>query len=94
MSKILYRPQRGGLSESMAEVRQFDSIDDMKKVMVENSIAVWGVPMYGIDDIVIGDNIGADDRIGWENTHYVCVKRYGETIYDTPQCVGYCEVLE
>mgnify|MGYP003294219552 CR=1 FL=1 len=48
-----------------------------------------------MNDIVIDDRlITKDDRIGWEDTRYVSIKRYGDTDYITkygsPQCIGYC----
>ena len=47
------------------------------------------------DDIVINKESAVnDDRIGWEDSMYVCVKRMGSEDYikeyGVPQCIGIC----
>ena len=47
------------------------------------------------DDIVINrESAVNDDRIGWEDSMYVCVKRMGSEDYikeyGVPQCIGIC----
>lgn len=89
---IKYRPQRGGLDEAMAEAREFATYEDMKQYIVQG-YAEWNHP-FGVDDIVIGENIGNDDRIGWKNVRHVCTKRWGGhdyiQEYGCPQCIGWC----
>ena len=89
MEMILYRPHRGGLAESMAECRRFENIDQMKKHVVEE----WsfdGYEMMAEDDIIIGEVLGDDNRVGWKNVRYVLTKRFGKDICAHPQCVGMC----
>lgn len=31
-----------------------------------------------------------DERTGWKDTRYVCVKRMGNEVYAVPQCIGMC----
>ena len=93
---IKYRPHLGSLEDSMKEAREFENYEDMKRhVLREHD--VWntdGVMPFDLDDIVIGDVLGDDDRIGWKNVRYVCVKRYGSDdymkLYGCPQCIGMC----
>jgi len=47
-------------------------------------------PFFDIEDIVIGSESFDDDRCGWHDTRYVCVKRMGKEAYETPQCIGMC----
>lgn len=92
---IIYRPHRGGLAEAMAEAREFESIEAMKEYIVEHdgSIPEWGHP-FEVDDIVIGENLGPDNRIGWNDVHHICTKRYYSedfmAKYGNPQCIGMC----
>ena len=89
---IKYRPHRGSLDDAMKEAREFETYDDMKRhVMREHAIGGM-ITMFDLDDIVICDALGDDDRIGWKNVRYVCVKRYGSDdymkLYGWPQCIG------
>ena len=47
-------------------------------------------PLFDLEDIVIGNDVSDDERCGWHDTRYVCVKRMGKDIYDCPQCIGMC----
>lgn len=91
---IKYRPHRGSLEDAMKEAREFETYEDMKwHILREHSIGGIIRP-FDLDDIVIGDVHGDDDRIGWKNVRYVCVKRYGSDdymkLYGCPQCIGMC----
>lgn len=97
---VIYRPHRGGLSASLAEAKEFETFEDMKKYIVETgreyykSLGFVSAP-YEFDDIVIDESKKFDDdRCGWHDTMYVCVKRYGNNDYmkecGTPQCIGMC----
>ena len=89
--KILYRPQRGGLAEAMAKVKEFSSIDEMFKYLVKEH-SIDGKPAFEIDEIYISDH-GYDNRIGWK-TYLVSVTRYFNKNYTEeyhyPQGIGYC----
>lgn len=97
---IIYRPHRGGLAEAMQEAKEFNTEEEMKQYIYEE---YWGYfkslgysyAPFGIEDIVINkDTTGNDDRIGWRDSTYVCVKRYGDENYmdkyGYPQCIGMC----
>ena len=91
---IKYRPHRGGLAEAMAEAKEFDTIEEMKE-HVWHTWNDWVVnrqcELFDIDDIVIGDIIGDDDRIGWKNVRHICVRRFGDQMFfEHPQCIGWC----
>lgn len=97
---VIYRPHRGGLAESMAEAQEFETEEEMKQYIYDFHKKYFldlGYPNapFEIEDIVIDkENSHEDDRIGWHNTMYVCVKRYGNEDYikkyGTPQCIGMC----
>jgi hypothetical protein len=86
---IIYRPQRGMLSESMLEKKEFDNVSDMKDYIVLQ----WD-GLVEKEDIVIDDKEVNDERIGWVDTRLVCVKKIGTEdyikLYGCPQCIGYC----
>lgn len=86
---IKYRPHRGLLADAMAEAKEFNTIDDMIDFIVgEHNFK--GRSAFDRDDVVIDEPHGDDDRIGWKNVRHICVKRYYDEIYDTPQCIGMC----
>lgn len=87
---IIYRPHRGSLKDAMAEARIFQSVEEMKAWIVENSKQAFGVPLFSVDDIVIDQESIVDSRNGWNDTRYVCVKQYGGEVYPIPQCIGMC----
>lgn len=90
---IRYRPHRGGLEESMALQKEFQSIEEMFKYIEDESYSSGlGIHLYKAEDLSIGESLGKDDRIDWKETRYVLSKRCGMTIYDTPQCVGMCSI--
>lgn len=86
MYMIIYRPNRETLKEAMAESKEFDNEDDMKKYIVEQHEG-----LFDVDDIVFSEYSINDTRIGWKDCRYVCVKRYGNIDfmqqYGTAQCI-------
>ena len=102
---IKYRPHRATLQDAMKEAREFENYDELKRFVVDEWTrkSDWiGEPPYlycteppfAESDIVIGDVLGDDDRIGWKNVRHVCTKRYGSKdymkLYGCPQCIGMC----
>lgn len=92
---IIFRPHRRMLNEAMVEAKEFETELAMKQYIVEKDKEVWGRELFSIDDIVIDDSSEVnDDRNGWEDTKYVCVKRMGDedyiAKYGVPQCIGMC----
>lgn len=89
---IKYRPHKGLLDESMKESKEFDTINKM----YEYILLSWNNRGFGElftkEDLSVGENLGADERIGWKETRYICTKRMGNEIYKTPQCIGMCSV--
>ncbi len=86
---IKYRPHRGSLNESMTKMREFNDLDEMYNYIISD----WNnseMKPFGKEDLSISDNLGADERSGWKETRYVCVKRMGSKIYEHPQCIGMC----
>ena len=96
---IMYRPHRGSLADAMADAREFENEHEMKEYIW----SVWnelpetfsaGDQAFSLDDIVIGEVLGDDERIGWKNVRHVCVRRmYDEDymkLYGSPQCIGWC----
>lgn len=92
---IKYRPHRGGLSEAMAEAREFGTIEELKLFVCDSwnrMLDLDGVKdlhLFEPEDIVIGEILGDDNRIGWKNVRHVCVKRIGNDVYEHPQCIGW-----
>ena len=94
---IIFRPHRGSLDDAMAEAKEFDSVEEMKEHIVKLWHEGWGgsEELFTAEDIIIDENSAVnDERIGWEDSRYVCVKRMGDEDYmqkyGTPQCIGMC----
>lgn len=89
---IIYRPHRGSLFDAMLEAKEFNNEQEMKEYIVKQ----WD-SYFSIGDIVIIDEPRNDKRIGWEDSKYVCSKRFGKqdniALYGTPQCVGMCATI-
>lgn len=93
---VIFREHRGGLIESMETAKEFEDFESMKKYVYQirkklsESLGRHEAP-FEVSDIVIDKTIISDDkRINWHDTMYVCVKRYGDKKYETPQCIGMC----
>ena len=86
---IKYRPHRGGLDEAMKEYKEFFDIAEMLKYIEQVHDG-----MLTTYDIVIGESLGEDFRIGWKSTRYVCTTKYGNEKYSVPQCIGMCDLGE
>lgn len=91
---VIYRPQRGRLDEAMKEAKEFKTEQEMKEYIINEWNTYWNNNSFDIDDIVICDPPTNDDRNGWRDTRYVCVKRMGKedyiAKYGIPQCIGMC----
>lgn len=91
---IKYRPHRGSLADAMSEAREFESIEEMKAHVWSSWNETDEIVWFDPEDIVIGEILGDDERIGWENVRHVCVKRMGNEdymkLYGCPQCIGWC----
>lgn len=78
----------------MDEAVELDSEEAMKRYIVSENVKLWGATAFDTDDIVIDDKVFSDERIGWNDVHYVCVKRYFQEdymkLYGCPQCIGHC----
>lgn len=87
---ILYRPQRGTLSEAMEEVKQFNSIKELFEWLVKDN-TIKRKKAFEIEDIYISYYC-YDERIKWQ-TYIVCVGRYFEEDYlkkyHSPQAIGF-----
>jgi hypothetical protein len=93
--KILYRPHKGSLEDSMQELCEFSSVPEMTKHIVQDWRDAFGNGVISSEDIVVNEtDMGADPRIGWRNTHYVCAKRIGKETCSVPQCIGMCCINE
>lgn len=84
---IFFRPLRGSLEESMKELEIFTSVDEMFDYIAKRSLG-----RFDASDLSVTRNLelAGDVRIGWSEIRYVCTKRYGDEVYDVPQCVGLC----
>lgn len=95
---IIYRPHRGGLKESLAEAKEFETIDEMKayiyKDWKEFHEKIGHKAPFENDDIVIEDEAFNDNRCKWRDTRRICTKQMGKEnymeLYGYPQCIGMC----
>lgn len=96
---IIFRPHRLGMtiSEAMEQAKEFKDAEEMKEYIVKLWHKDWNgtKDLFTADDIVINEKSAVqDDRIGWKDSMYVCIKRMGDEDYikkyGTPQCIGMC----
>lgn len=101
--KILYRDHRSSLAEAMATVREYCTVDEMKAGIAEtyNRLrreAGFSGDAFSAEDISVGDDLGEDNRIGWANTHYVCIRWLGDDDFvariGVPQAIGFCSFVD
>lgn len=84
---VKYRPNKGSLDEAKKNEREFNDLDEMYDYI----LLAWNnsdVKLFDKEDLSLSKDIGADNRIGWKETRYICVKRMGSQIYEIPQCIG------
>ena len=94
---IIFTPHRGSLGDAMEEAQEFNSEQEMKEHIVADWSKHWEGPLFTVDDVVIRGEPICDERIGWQDTRMVCVKRIGDEDflkeYGCPQCIGYCATI-
>ena len=83
--RVKYRQHRGLLADAMAEMKTFDTVDEML-----DYIASRYSDYLSKEDLSVSDDLGKDHRIDWKETRYVCTKRFGAESYATPMCIGMC----
>lgn len=88
---IKYRPHRAYLDESMELAKEFDSLDQMYDYIVKEWNALEN-NLFDKFDLSVSKESYKDDRIDWKETRYVCTRRMGKDLYDTPQCIGMCSI--
>jgi len=85
--KVLYRPVRSTLAESMREVVSFDSLKDLFFYLVGKSEG-----NLTVNDLAVS-YYSYDKRIGWD-TYVIVVKRFGidnyVEKYGCYQAYGWC----
>ena len=101
--KILYRDHRGTLDEAMKTMREYRTVDELKAGLaaaynkLHHELGYRG-DAFAAEDVSISDDLGPDDRIGWPNTHYVCIRRMGDddfvARFGSPQAIGFCAIFE
>ena len=76
-----------------AEIHKFRSITDFLHYLEEEF-----EPYFEAKDIVIGESVGPDPRIGLKSVRHVMTWRFGAEDYflkyHVPQCFGFCDLGE
>lgn len=86
---IKYRPHMGLLSDALAEMKTFETVDEMFEY-----IASKYSKYLSKEDLSISEDYGKDHRIDWKETRHVCTQRFGSEVYAIPQCIGMCSIEE
>ena len=87
---VIYRPHRGGLSESMKDHKIFDDFAMMRSYIASEMNSVCGSEILSPEDVVISTEYFKDSRIGWNDCRHVCIKRLGNEVFKYPACIGFC----
>lgn len=85
----IYRSHAGSLDEAMKTVREFNTFEELKASIIDEWTVINGIPAFDDSDIVVNEETINDNRIGWEDTRAVCVKRIYNEVYQHPQCIGW-----
>lgn len=91
IKKVLYKPIRASLDESMKELKEFDNVEELLKWLCEDYYIRCGIKMFGAEDINFSYYC-YDKRIDWP-TYVVTVNKFGEEDYlkkyHRPQAIGF-----
>lgn len=90
---FMYRDRRGTLDDSMKTCVICYGMESVINRAIEHANSVYGEEPFNTEDVVIDDNTFDIPHIGWLGTYMVRVKRCGNEVYDTPQCIGYVREL-
>lgn len=84
---IIFRPYNEILALSLAEAKEFNSVDEMKKYVVElvNSNRKDPEILSTVNDIVIGEVELDEWSTGWEDTRKVSLK----IGFGASTCIGF-----
>ena len=94
---IIFRHHRELLADAMKTKREFDSFRDLQNYIVE-----YMKPYMDLipEDIVADGSPISDERIGWEDSDYLCIRGYDKVSdkqgfenyfsgkYEHPLCIG------
>ena len=94
---VIFRHHRGLLLDSMETKREFESFVDLQNYIVE-----YMKPYMNLipEDVVPGRTPVNDERIGWEDSDYLCIRGYNEVSdkegfeiyfggkYESSLCIG------
>lgn len=81
---IIFRPHRELLYEALEGMKEFESIDEMKQYISKSYEG-----LAAVDDIFLDKRTVKDDRIGWNDTRYVCTRKL-ENDDVCEMCIGMC----
>ena len=95
--RVIYRPHRAWLDQAMKEKRVFDSFEELQ-IYAAGKFPEW----FKVRpcEIIPGGTPVNDERIGWEDSDYLCIdsyekiedkagyEKYFDGKYDTPLCIG------
>lgn len=72
---VIFRHHRGGLAESMATCKEFKDFKEIQKYIVD-----YMKPYMNLNpsDVVASGEAHYDERIGWQDSDYVCIKGYSQ----------------
>lgn len=88
---LVYRPQRGTLTDAMKEVKNFTNESDLFQFISNQYDG-----MIRPEDIELSEDSISDHRVGWDNVHMVLAKRIGDLdlvkIYGCGQCIGFVNI--
>lgn len=94
---VIFRHHRGSLGDSMETKREFDSFAELQNYIVEQMKPYMNLIQ---EDVVPGGEPVNDERIGWEDSDYLCIRGYKEVSdkegfekyfggrYENPLCIG------
>ncbi len=71
---VIYRPNRGMLSEAMKQAREFDSRESMLEYVCQEHNKEFSWFQITPEEIYL-ENYGTDERVGWHNCYMLLFER-------------------
>jgi hypothetical protein len=91
---IRYLPKCRYLSLSLRSEVTFETMEELIHFVYTNWSRVvsfmGAAEPFRKEEIIIGENLGDDARIGYKNVRQILVRRMKDNIYSAPMCIGYC----
>lgn len=90
MAKYYFRFHRGDLIESMKTMKEFKSIDDMKKYIISEYAEMSLPETLTLNSVIISEDVVFEHLHDWLHTHLVTLKLPSGVSF----CIGFLHISD